>query len=245
MRRRQLDRKSFPQFRFTEHGSKMTAPMDVSAAIRAVVLDYGEVLCFTPTPEEIARMARVFQLDADRFWQIYHTSRAAYDRADLTAVDYWRQFASQAGVPLAPQSVDNLRQWDLDMWSRTNAPMLEWLEHLHSSGIKTAILSNMPTEMVTHVKNNFAWINLFDHHIFSADFRQIKPEPAIYQTCLQVIGTQPSETLFVDDREANLVTARAAGIHGLRFHSVEQLRSDLQSIRFPVLPPPARPTPSR
>ena len=219
--------------------------MDVSAAIRAVVLDYGEVLCFTPTPEEIARMARVFQLDADRFWQIYHTSRAAYDRADLTAVDYWRQFASQAGVPLAPQSVDDLRQWDLDMWSRTNAPMLEWLEHLHSSGIKTAILSNMPTEMVTHVKNNFAWINLFDHHIFSADFRQIKPEPAIYQTCLQVIGTQPSETLFVDDREANLVTARAAGIHGLRFHSVEQLRSDLQSIRFPVLPPPARPTPSR
>lgn len=231
--------------RFTEHRLKMTTLTDKPAAIRAVVLDYGEVLCFRPTPEEIARMARVFQLDSDRFWQIYHLSRAAYDRADFTAVEYWQQFASQAGVQLAPKLIDDLSQWDLDMWSRTNAPMLEWLEHLHSSGTTTAILSNMPTEMVTHVKNNFAWINLFGHHIFSADVRQIKPEPAIYQTCLQVIGTKPSETLFVDDREANLVTARAAGMQGLRFHSVEQLRSDLQSLGFPILPPQAHPTPSR
>jgi putative hydrolase of the HAD superfamily len=216
----------------------MSKPTDNSKIIRTVVLDYGEVLCFAPTPEDIARMARVFRLDAARFWEIYHTSRAPYDRADFTAVDYWRHFASQAGVELPPHSVEALRQWDLDMWSRTNAPMLEWLKHLRSAGIKTAILSNMPTDMVTHVRNNFAWINLFDHHIFSADVRQIKPEPAIYQTCLQVIGSRPQETLFLDDREANLVTARAAGILGLRFRSVEQLRSDLQSLSFPVLPPP-------
>ena len=224
----------------------MSTPTDNSAAIRAVVLDYGEVLCFPPTPEEIARMARVFQLDSDRFWQIYHSSRAAYDRADFTAVDYWHHFASQAGVQLDPNMVDDLRQWDLDLWSRTNSPMLEWVEHLHSARIKTAILSNMPTEMVTHVRNNFAWMSHFDHHIFSADVRQIKPEPAIYQTCLQIIGVQPSETLFVDDRDANLVTARAAGIRGIRFRSVEQLRSDLPSLGFSsVLPGPTRSQPPR
>jgi putative hydrolase of the HAD superfamily len=218
----------------------MSKPTDNSAPIRTVILDYGEVLCFPPTPEEIARMARVFQLDSPRFWEIYHNSRAAYDRADFTAGDYWRDFASQAGVQLAPHLVDDLRQWDLEMWSRTNAPMLEWLAQLRPAAIKTAILSNMPTEMVTHVRNNFAWINSFDHHIFSADVRQIKPGPEIYQTCLQVIGTHPSETLFVDDREANLVTARAAGIRSIRFQSVEQLRSDLQSLGFPVLPAPIR-----
>jgi len=223
----------------------MTAPANNPPAIRTVVLDYGEVLCFPPTPEEIARMAQVFRLDPQRFWQIYHNSRAAYDRADLTAVDYWHRFASDAGVQLEPHLVDDLRQWDLDMWSRTNAPMLEWLERLHSSGNKTAILSNMPTEMVTHVKSNFAWINLFDHHIFSADVRQIKPEPAIYQTCLQAIGSRPEETLFLDDRESNLVTARAAGIQTIRFHSVEQLRSDLQSLAFPILPKLGSSTPSR
>jgi len=211
-----------------------------STNIRTVVLDYGEVLCFPPTPEEIARMARVFQLDPARFWEIYHTSRAAYDRADFTAVDYWRHFASLAGVQLQAHVVDGLRQWDLDMWSHTNAPMLEWLERLRSAGIKTAILSNMPTEMVTHVRNNFAWITHFDHHIFSADVRQIKPEPEIYQTCLQVTGSRPSEALFIDDREPNLVTARAAGILGVRFHSVDQLRSDLQSLNFSVLPPQIR-----
>jgi putative hydrolase of the HAD superfamily len=223
----------------------MSNAINNSAPIRTVVLDYGEVLCFPPTPEEIARMARIFHLDSPGFWEIYIGGRAPYDRADLTAVDYWRHFASQAGVELPPHMFDSLRQWDLDMWSRTNAPMLEWLEHLRSAGIKTAILSNMPTEMVTHVRNNFAWINLFDHHIFSADVRQIKPEPAIYQTCLQAIGSRPEETLFLDDRESNLVTARAAGIQTIRFHSVEQLRSDLQSLAFPILPKLGSSTPSR
>src|ERR1700679_3496600 len=115
----------------------MSNAINNSAPIRTVVLDYGEVLCFPPTPEEIARMARIFHLDAPRFWEIYIGGRAPYDRADLTAVDYWRHFASQAGVELPPHMFDSLRQWDLDMWSRTNAPMLEWLEHLPSPGIKT------------------------------------------------------------------------------------------------------------
>ena len=208
----------------------------VSPTVRAVILDYGEVLCFLPTPEAIARMARVFRIDPGSFLPIYTQSRAPYDRGDLLPEEYWHAFASQAGVTLSGDVIEKLRLWDIEMWSRTNGPMVLWLENLRSAGLKTAILSNMPVDMVAHVRRNFLWMKHFDHQIFSADVRRIKPEPAIYEYSLDALKVRASELLFIDDRDANLEQARAAGMRGVRFQSVNQLRDDLHALGFNVLP---------
>jgi FMN phosphatase YigB (HAD superfamily) len=42
--------------------------------------------------------------------------------------------------------------------------------------------------------------------------------------------------LFIDDREENLHQARVAGIRTVRFQSIPQLREDLQSLGFTILP---------
>jgi len=213
----------------------------VSPTIRAVMLDYGEVLCFLPTPDDIARMARIFRIDPGAFLPIYTHSRGPYDRGDLLPEEYWHAFASQAGVTLGGDVIEKLRHWDIEMWSRTNYPMILWLESLRSAGVKTAILSNMPSDMITHVRRNFPWLKHFDHQIFSADVRRIKPEPAIYEYSLKVLGVPASEVLFVDDRDANLEQARAAGMRAIRFQSVSQLRDDLRAFDLPVLPPQVDP----
>lgn len=207
-----------------------------ASEIRAVILDFGEVLCHLPTPEAVAPLARMFQMDSQSFFPIYLQSRGPYDRGDLLATDYWVQFAAQHGVKLVPAEIERARQIDLDLWSQINETMIHWLEQIHAAGFKTAILSNMPLDMVSHVRKNFAWVNHFDHHIFSAEVRSIKPEPAIYQHCLAALAVEPSEALFVDDRDVNLEQARAAGIRSIRFDSVEELRRDLHSLGFKILP---------
>ena len=105
--------------------------------IRAVMLDYGEVLCFLPAPDAIARMARIFRIDPGAFLPIYTQSRGPYDRGDLSPEEYWHAFASQAGVTLDGDLIEELRRWDVEMWSRTNDPMILWLESLHAAGLKT------------------------------------------------------------------------------------------------------------
>lgn len=218
-------------------GLMRSAEARVSPKVRAVILDYGEVLCFLPTPDAIARMARIFRIDPQSFLPIYTASRGPYDRGDLLPEEYWHTFASQVGVTLSGDLVEELRRWDLEMWSRTNDPMIRWLNNLRNAGLKTAILSNMPSDMVIHVRRNFPWMKDFDHQIFSAEVRRIKPEPAIYQHSLYVLKVPASEILFVDDRDANLEQARASGMRGIRFQSVQQLRDDLQALGFHVLPP--------
>jgi len=204
-----------------------------------VILDYGEVLCHLPTAENIEYLAGIFRMDSQSFLPIYLKTRADYDRGDLLPVEYWQKFAAEAGVTIDDRTIERVRQVDVEMWSRPNEPMIRWLEKIYSAGFKTAILSNMPTDMADHVRKTFAWIAHFDHHIFSGEVRSVKPEPAIYQHVVDALGVPPSETLFIDDRNENLTQARAIGIHAIRYQSAEQLRNDLQTLRFPILPEPS------
>ena len=218
----------------------MAADTDNPAAkppvIRAVILDFGEVLCHLPSAENIERLALIFQMDPRTFLPTYLETRAPYDRGDLLPGEYWQKFAEQGGVKITAEAIEQARQLDLELWSDINTAMILWVQQLHAAGFKTAILSNMPTDMATHVRNNFAWISHFDHHIFSGEVRSVKPEPAIYQHCIDALAVQPTEALFIDDRDVNLEQARAAGIHGIRFQSVDKLREDLQALGFTILP---------
>jgi putative hydrolase of the HAD superfamily len=207
-------------------------------SIRAVALDYGEVLCHRPSPEALAEMAGIFGINEDKFLPIYRSSRNPYDRGDLSPRDYWAEFAGRAGVTIHPHQIESLRRLDMQMWSNVNQEMTEWLASIHSRGIKTAILSNMQTDMAAHVRKNFAWLRHFDHQIFSCEVRAIKPDPVIYRHSLALLKIAPSEVLFIDDRDENIQAARAAGIRGIVFESVEHLRKNLQALGFPVLPAP-------
>jgi putative hydrolase of the HAD superfamily len=210
-----------------------------SLPIRAVILDYGEVLCHRPTPEEIDRMAGVFRLNQEEFTEAYTPSRNPYDQGVISTEDYWKEFAKRAGVEIDVAMAEQLALWDIEMWSKVNPSMVAWLESLHIAGLRTAVLSNMTHSMKGYMLKAFDWLRHFDCHVFSCDIKVIKPNAAIYHYCLECLGSKPEETLFVDDREANVEGARAVGIRAIRFHSVEQLRNDLQAMEFSILPEPA------
>ncbi len=170
----------------------MTEQKNPASAIRAVILDYGEVLCHLPTSDNIDFLSATFQSDPKTFLPMYLKTRGPYDRGDIAPQEYWRQFAQQAGVTVDDATIQKLRDVDNQMWSRPNEPMIHWLTKIHAAGFKTAILSNMPTDMADHVRKTFPWLSEFDHHIFSAEVRTIKPDRAIYLHTMKVLGVDPT-----------------------------------------------------
>jgi putative hydrolase of the HAD superfamily len=204
--------------------------------IRAVVLDFGEVLCFLPEAAAKDRMARLFGIAPERFFEHYIGTRGPYDQGLLTAEEYWLGFAQGAGVKIGPDMVQLLRDWDTEMWSRINMAMAGWAEQLRAAGFTTALLSNMPHDMASYARKNFAWLSHFDHQILSCELQLIKPDPAVFQRAIERLGVRPEEALLVDDREPNVGAARAVGLRAIRFESVGQLRMDLMKMGFEVLP---------
>jgi len=206
------------------------------AGIKGVIFDYGEVLCHRPTEEQVLRMAKVFGTDAKAFRRLWEKNRGAFDRGDLTGEGYWKMLASDAGTELSAEQLEHIFKWDVEMYAAVNGRMVAWLRQLRNGGIKTALLSNMHPAMIDYLRANFEWLDQFDFITFSAEVHLIKPDRAIYEHTLRGLGLRAGETLFVDDREANIQAARELGIHAVRFRSVEQLGRDLEEMQFRILP---------
>jgi putative hydrolase of the HAD superfamily len=207
-----------------------------AAKIRAVILDYGEVLSYPPTSEEWGRMARLFNVDRKQFRPLWDRNRLRYDRGDLSLEAYWAKLAEDTGTRLEPDLLRKISLWDVEMWGHINPTMVEWLTQMRSAGVKTGLLSNMPLDMIRYAREQFAWLKDFDHQTFSAEVRLVKPDPAIYRHSLAGLGVAAGETLFVDDRAPNIEGARALGMFAIQFRSATQLRDDLGELGFPVLP---------
>jgi putative hydrolase of the HAD superfamily len=217
----------------------MTAPTpDTSHPIRAVILDFGMVLCYMPSHAHLDRASKVFGIDHRTFWRLYDKNRLALDRGDLSPDEYWTAFAKDAGLaaPLDATTLADLKRWDIEMWLTLNDPMLDWVERLHSAGSKLALLSNLHQSFANHLRDHAAWLGHFHVPVFSAEVRRVKPEPEIYRHVLEKLAIPAAETLFIDDRQTNIDAGRREGIRGFLYTTVPQLRSDLASIPFSPLP---------
>ena len=213
------------------------SPLSLSLPpIRAVILDYGDVISHPADPAVIARMAEMFRLTEERFRQIYGWFRLAYDRGTLDATQYWSNIAQTAGVEAGPQLIAELRRMDVAMWSRLNLPVLRWAERLRAAGLKTAMLSNMHLDMVQHVQSNGSWTKSFDVLTLSSAIGMAKPQPEIFKYCLKGLDVAPQEALFIDDREINVQAAQAQGIRGIVAPSTAHLRAQLEAMGFRPVP---------
>ena len=203
---------------------------------KAVIFDYGEVLCHAPSAHEIEAIAKMFDLSRETFRVLWTRNRDQFDRGDISSEQYWRKFAEDAGRHVSGEQLRDLAERDVVMWSAVNSEMIAWIEELSKAGIKTAVLSNMHADMADYARRNFRWLVRLNCVTLSAEVRSIKPQPEIYEHCLRGLKTSPGETLFIDDREVNVKAAEALGIHGIQFKSLSQLRSELEVAGFPVLP---------
>jgi putative hydrolase of the HAD superfamily len=186
-------------------------------------------------------MASSFQVDVDTFRSLWSRKRLQYDRGDLSLETYWLDLAEATHRKLSAEQIQQLSAWDVEMWGHINPIMLEWLKRLRSSGLKAGLLSNMPLDMIFHMRERMAWLDQFNHLTFSAEVKLVKPDPAIYQHSLNALGVTASETIFVDDKEVNIQSARALGISAIRFQSVTQLARDLKALAFGILPDGSKP----
>jgi putative hydrolase of the HAD superfamily len=122
------------------------------------------------------------------------------------------------------------------MWSRLNQSVLRWAGRLRSTGIKTAVLSNMHDDMVQKIRKDPKWAETFDCLTLSSAVHMAKPDAGIFTYCLECLNVAPHGALFVDDREANVQAAQAMGIRGIVAASPRQLRAQLEAIGFTPLP---------
>lgn len=214
--------------------------MGSTLGLRAVVFDYGMVLTGQPNATAYAALLRLTGMTSEHFETVYWKDRHAYDEGKLTGIAFWHKLVQEVGLDLDEAAIEDLNRLDAEMWTTQDDAMLVWQQQLKHKGFLTAILSNLGDSVHENMEREFDWLSRFDVLVWSYKLRMAKPDPAIFRYVLKELGTQPEETVFIDDRPVNVDAANAIGMKGLVFTTIDRLRLDLIAQGLDaVLPLPA------
>jgi putative hydrolase of the HAD superfamily len=202
----------------------------------AIIFDYGNVLSESQPLPDVREMAAILDLPLPQFTVLYWRFRIEYDAAALDPIAYWKTVAQTASRSLSPVQIAELIGIDSRSWSHPSPAMVQWARDLEASGLRTAILSNMPTPVRDYVLR-CSWLPEFHSRTFSCELGVCKPAPEIYHDSLNKLGAQPSEVLFLDDRESNVRAAEALGLHAVLFKNPDDASNEIER-RFSLPPIP-------
>jgi 2-haloacid dehalogenase len=151
-----------------------------------------------------------------------------------------------AGKPIAQAVAERQRAFPqyaalLARWSEGWPLMLKGeiegtvalLRELRERGLRLYALTNFSAENYPLAQARCPSLALFEDVVVSAEIGLIKPDPRIYAYAIERCRLEASRTVFVDDLEANVAAASAAGLHALIFSSPAQLRADLAPLLVP------------
>jgi putative hydrolase of the HAD superfamily len=194
---------------------------DPFMAPRALILDFGEVLTRPQPGEAVERLAALAGLPLDEFVARYWRHRPDYDNG-LQVDEYWKRVLERPG-PVPATTIRDLIAADALSWTDYRTEVWDLAARFHASGHRTAMLSNGVSEIIGRVRAERCLEDWFDTVIVSCEVGCCKPDPAIYQLCLDRLGEAAAQTLFVDDRAKNLQAAEAVGLGTLQFTGDESV----------------------
>ena len=87
--------------------------------------------------------------------------------------------------------------------------VLEWLDYLEKRKIKTAIASSSRNAKI--ILKRLDMENAFDAVVDGNDIENSKPHPEVFLKAAENVGFAPAECLVVEDAEAGVAAAVAAG----------------------------------
>jgi HAD superfamily hydrolase (TIGR01509 family) len=141
----------------------------------------------------------------------------AFERDELTEEEYWAVFA-EAGIDVDPEVFHRVRLAGTH-WLPGMRELLDDLE----GQVTRATASNYPRWIDELASSHLA--GRFDRVLASCHLGVRKPDPGFFALLLAELELPADEVLFVDDRQDNVLAARAVGLAAHRFRGAAELRS--------------------
>ena len=195
-------------------------------AIDHIVFDIGKVLIHY---DPHLGMAPVIPDADERAWFLtevcHHEWNLEQDRGRS-----WAEAEAEA-IARHPGEAERIRafraNWHL-MVPHAHEGSVAIMEALIAADRDVTMLTNFASDTFREAQERYAFLKAPRGVTVSGDVGLIKPDIAIYERHHTDFGLTPARTLFIDDTPDNVVAARQAGWHAVRFIDAETLARDLE-----------------
>ncbi len=195
---------------------------------RAVIFDFGGVIFKTRDYTPRHRWDERLNQPHGTVEQVVHGSPSwlAAQRGEMPVVDYWADVALQ--LCIAPATAAGELARDFYSGDVMDAAIVDVIRALRANGHTVALLSNDCAPLLRPRIEALGISDLFDPLVISSEIGVMKPDEAAYTAVLARMGRAADETVFVDDRQENVLAANVLGIHGVHYHDGMDLVATLQ-----------------
>ena len=193
--------------------------------IKDIVFDFGGVLTTIDTERALAKFRDLGVEQPEQYINSYCQKGPFFEleNGDIDADMFCRKLSEICGRDITYKQAQEA--W-LGFLVEIHEEWLEWLQPLRGK-YRLSVLSNTnpfiqgwaQTKEFTSCGKSLA--DYFDAQFFSYRMNCSKPSEEIYRKMLAQGTMKANETLFVDDREANIEAAVSVGIEGYLFRTMD------------------------
>ena len=198
----------------------------MSTTTALLVMDLGGVMCQWLPDRRLQALAELSGLPATTIdAQVFESGfDDAADRGQFTLDHVLADLRSLLGLSDDPPTIALVRA----AWSQAFEPQPRVIELVAKARVTvpTALFTNNGPILEANLDHELRSIGeLFDRLVFSWHLGTTKPDPVAFSRATEVLGVEPGAVFFVDDSEANVAAAQAAGWQAHHYSDTLNLRA--------------------
>ena len=180
--------------------------------LKAVIFDLNGVFILSPKLSD--RFEKDFGIVSEIFLPRLNEIMECVRKPQAgPAFDYWEPVLKEWGVDLSEKEF-----WKY--WFEAETPSMEMIslaKELKGKGITVITLSNNFKERAEFYGHYFWMSEVVDKAYFSWETGLVKPDTEAWRLVLGDFNLEPSECIYFDDQEKNLIAAQSIGIESFMF----------------------------
>ena len=150
---------------------------------------------------------------------------ALLDRGEMSEDEIW-QIRLKRYPEYAPY-IEHMKDKILDLLTPIEENV-NLIPELKRKGYKLYVLSNFSKQAFDAIYSKYGFFTYFDGLVISSHHHTVKPEKKIYEVLIQEHGVAPETSVFIDDREENIATAKKLGFHVIHLEQPSLLKQKLE-----------------
>ncbi|MEO6109708.1 MAG: HAD family phosphatase [Candidatus Saccharimonadales bacterium] len=193
---------------------------------KTIFFDWGGVVANDPGDDFLNALLRQLGASDSQIDEIFQNYMPQFMRGEITEIQYWAILKDTYGFKIHDSISEEFKKWKGLV---ANEDILHFVARLKAKGYRTAILSNV-IEPTYNVLKQAGYYDMFDEIIASCKVGYAKPQKEIYELALKQLKTTGAESIFIDDKQRNLVPAKEMGFEVVLAVDPDQIISDIDAL---------------
>jgi epoxide hydrolase-like predicted phosphatase len=199
--------------------------------IKSVIFDWGGVLIDDPNPGLMQYCAKALHVTEESYIKTHSKFADGFQKGAFCEEEFWCKICSELNVP-----TPEVRSLWTEAFKAAHVPrgdLFSIVASLQENGYRTAILSN--TELPAMEYFYELRYDMFDVLVFSCAEGTQKPDRKIYELTLEKLGSQPRQSVFIDDNPEYIDGAKETGINTVLFENIDQVKDELNRLGVKIV----------